>query len=61
MQNCNYFCTNLIPDLDNGAGSCWQFSVGWSRKVLLGNMIFKQRPEKDQGMSHVDLGGDNFR
>ena len=58
MQNCNYFCTNLIPDLDNGAGSCWQFSVG---KVLLGNMIFKQRPEKDQGLSHVDLGIDNFR
>ena len=50
-----------IPDLDNGAGSCWQFFVGWSGKMLLGNMIFKQRPEKDQRMSHVDLGWDNFR
>lgn len=50
-----------LSGLGNGAGSWWQFSLGWSGKVTFKHMTFKQRPEKDQGVSHVDLGEDNSR
>ena len=33
----------------------WQFSVGWSGRVLPEKVTFKQRLEEDEGVSYVNI------